>query len=199
MRLTDTDSLCVENMSIGRKLFRLFKFFNEYATIKKTMAGDGKPADKYLTCATRLMFALYWVFDNLGVLIKIKFIKSMDMAATLKKANTFWLLGLILTLIGAVKKLIELSAQAAKLRIDKANVGKDGGMDESAYKEAVATLKNNQKTSIFTIIKALGDTTTASQGLGYPKMILGFDFNDGVVGLGGFTSAALTCYQTYPK
>lgn len=39
---------------------------------------------------------------------------------------------------------------------------------------------------------------TASQALGLPKKVLGFDFNDGHVGMGGFLSAAITCYQTFP-
>ena len=66
--------MSLENMSIARKLFRLFKFCNELQTIIKTLKAEGKPVDKYLTVATRLAFAGYWVFDNLGVLIKIKFI-----------------------------------------------------------------------------------------------------------------------------
>ena len=35
-------------------------------------------------------------------------------------------------------------------------------MTEDAYKEAVAKFKASRLTNIFTIIKALGDTTTAS-------------------------------------
>lgn len=48
------------------------------------------------------------------------------------------------------------------------------------------------------MIKTLGDMVTASQALGLPKKVLGFDFNDGHVGMGGFLSAAITCYQTFP-
>jgi len=71
-------------------------------------------------------------------------------------------------------------------------------MTETEYKDACAKLRSTRLTTIINLIKAFGDITTASQGLGYPKRFLGFDFNDAVVGLGGFTSAALTCYQTYP-
>ena len=188
----------LENMSVGRKLFRLFKFFNEYLTIKKTLETEKNHTTKYLTSATRLAFLFYWIFDNLSVLIKIKFIGHLDFANTLKRANQFWLLGLILSIIGAVRNLLIMAKDAGKLKDAKAKVGQEGGMDENAYKEAVAKLKATRLTNIFTIIKALGDTTTASQGLGYPKMLLGFELNDAVVGLGGFTSAFLTCYQTYP-
>jgi len=39
---------------------------------------------------------------------------------------------------------------------------------------------------------------TASQGVGLPRKLFGFDFNDGHVGLGGLTSAVITCYQLFP-
>lgn len=188
-----------ENMSVARKLFRLFKFFNEYQTIKKTLAAGGDKTSMYLTCLTRLSFLMYWIFDNLGVLLKVKFISGLDMANVNKHANQFWLLGLVLSIAGAIRNLLRSAKDAAKLKKDKASVGQEGGLTEAAYKEAVAKFKATRLTNIFTIIKALGDTTTASQGLGYPKRFFGFDLNDGVVGLGGFTSAALTCYQTYPS
>ena len=49
------------------------------------------------------------------------------------------------------------------------------------------------------LLKTLGDMVTAGQALGIPKKLLGFDFNDGHVGLGGLTSAAITCYQLFPS
>lgn len=143
-------------MSIARKLFRLFKFFNEYATIKKTLGTDINAMDKYLTVLTRLAFLGYWVFDNLGVLIKVKFIKSMDMVSVLHKANTFWLLGLVLTIIGGVRSLMKLAVQGKELKL------KSKELDDATYKEKVAAIKASRKTAIFTLIKAFGDTTTAS-------------------------------------
>jgi hypothetical protein len=185
--------ILVEHMSISRKLFRLFKFFNEYATIQKTLKGDAAPADKYLAVLTRLAFFFYWVFDNLGVLIKVKFIKSLEMAPTLRRANSFWLLGLVLTIIGGIRSLLKLAVEGKELKL------KSKEMDEATYKEAANKIKASRKTAVLTLIKAFGDTTTASQGLGYPKQFLGVEFNDGIVGCGGFTSAAINCYQQYPK
>ena len=34
--------------------------------------------------------------------------------------------------------------------------------------------------------------------MGWPKQYLGMEFHDGMVGLGGFTSAAISCYNLYP-
>jgi hypothetical protein len=62
----------------------------------------------------------------------------------------------------------------------------------------MAACKAQRRTNILNVIKNLGDSITASQSLGYPTRFLGVNFNDGLVGVGGFTSAAITCYQTYP-
>ena len=80
-------------MAVARKLFRLAKWFNEYVTITKTLAGNTPNTDKYLTVATRLAFLLYWIFDNLGVLIKIKFINGKaSMTLVLRVVNVLNLL-----------------------------------------------------------------------------------------------------------
>jgi hypothetical protein len=34
--------------------------------------------------------------------------------------------------------------------------------------------------------------------LGWPKAYLGFEFNDGHIGIGGLASAVIGCYSTYP-
>ena len=63
----------VENMSVARKLFRLFKSFNEYVKIKNILKEETPALDKTLSVLARLGFLFYWIFDNLSVLIKVKF------------------------------------------------------------------------------------------------------------------------------
>ena len=58
--------------------------------------------------------------------------------------------------------------------------------------------KKKKFDNILNVIKNCGDGITASQSLGYPQRFVGVNFNDGLVGVGGFTSAAITCYQLYP-
>ena len=60
-----------ENMSIARKLFKLFRSFNEYITIRDFLKGDA-PLDNALPIAARLAYLFYWLFDNLAALIKIR-------------------------------------------------------------------------------------------------------------------------------
>ena len=61
------------NMALSRKLFRLFKSFNEYVTIKGYLKG-GAPLDNTLLILSRLAYLGFWFFDNLAALIQIKFI-----------------------------------------------------------------------------------------------------------------------------
>jgi hypothetical protein len=181
-------------MAVARKLFRLFKSFNEWIKIKEFLAGDLNKIDKYLSVATRLAFLLYWIFDNLSVLIKIKFIQGLDLASATKRACAFWLIGLVLGLIHAIRNLMQAAKEHTALLAQKSR----DGMDEAKFKEALAKIRAKRITNQLNLIKNVGDSVTASQGLGYPKKFLGFDFNDGLCGIGGFTSAFLTCYQTYP-
>ena len=83
-------------MSVARKLFRLFKSFNEWVKIKAFMKQDMPSFEKNLAILTRAAFLFYWLFDNLAVLCKVKFITSLDMKETARRASKFWLLGIVL-------------------------------------------------------------------------------------------------------
>lgn len=62
-------------MSVARKLFRLFKTFNEYVKVKGFLANKEMPQfDRVLSILARVAFGFYWIFDNLAVLTKVKFI-----------------------------------------------------------------------------------------------------------------------------
>ncbi len=134
-------------MAVARKLFRLFKSFNEWIKIKEFLAGDLPKFDKYLSVATRLAFLLYWIFDNLSVLIKIKFIQSMDLAKATKRANGFWLIGLLLGIFHAIRNLMAAAKEEATLFLQKSRVGQEGGMDEAKFKETLAKIKAKRVTN----------------------------------------------------
>ena len=133
-------------MSVSRKLFRLFKSFNEWIKIKEFLKQDLKPFDKYLSIATRVAFLLYWVFDNLSVLAKIKFFPSINVTTHTLMAFRFWLLGLILTIWQSVHNLISSKATANRLKLEKARIGLEGGMTDAKWKEESAKLKNYRNT-----------------------------------------------------
>lgn len=104
-------------MSNARKLFRLFKYFNEWVKAKQIMKDEKMPQfDKILSLATRLAFAFYWWFDNLVVGCKIKFFTSMDLKHVSLQASRFWCLGLILTIWGCIRNMMKFSKKDAELR-----------------------------------------------------------------------------------
>jgi hypothetical protein len=70
------------------------------------------------------------------------------------------------------------------------------GNDELKQKEK--EIQNKKFAAKLVIIKSLGDNITATQVLGWPKQFFNFEFHDGWVGAGGFTSAAISCYNAYP-
>jgi len=67
-----------------------------------------------------------------------------------------------------------------------------------ALNDKFAALNKKKFDNTLNLLKTLGDMVTASQAIGLPRKLFGFDFNDGQVGFGGFLSAVLTCYQLFP-
>ncbi len=65
-------------------------------------------------------------------------------------------------------------------------------------RDKFAALRKKKVENMLNLIKQLGDMVTASQAIGLPKQIFGFEFNDGQVGLGGLISALITSYQLFP-
>ena len=186
-------------MSVARKLFRLFKFFNEYVKMTQIAAGKLPQAEKNLQILARLAFAFYWIFDNLAVLIKVKFLTSFELKEMSRRASKCWLIGLWLSILVALINLYKASNKQSQLLLSKANQSKGDGAKDSAeqFESEMKQVKAAKATEVLNIIKCCGDSITASQALGYPNRFFGFNFSDGWVGAGGFTSAAITCYQTY--
>lgn len=181
-------------MSVARKLFRLFKSFNEYVKIKEFLKADSPQIEKVLNVLARLAFLFYWIFDNLAVLIKVKFIQNMDLKLTARRASKFWLLGIWLSIIEVLRQMALTNKHEAALRLTKAKVGTDKGISQEKYDELVQKHQAKKRANMLNLIKNLGDSITASQSLGYPKRFFNFDFSDAWVGCGGFTSAAITCH-----
>ena len=96
-------------MSTARKLFRLCKSFNEYVKIQTIRAGKLPEMEKTLQILARLAFLCYWFFDNLAVLIKVKFIDGWDLKAMARRASKCWLAGIWLSIIVAIFELYKAS------------------------------------------------------------------------------------------
>ena len=130
--------------------------------------------------------------------LKVKFLTGFDLPKMSRRASKCWLMGIWMSILVALIELYKASTKQSKLLLSKANAQSSDNKDANGeFEAAMKAVKAAKQTQVFNIIKALGDGVTASQSLKYPERFFGFNFSDGMVGASGFTSAALTCYQTY--
>lgn len=185
-------------MATARKLFRLFKTVNEYHKVIGLLSkSQDDEFDLYMNILSRVFFGAYWVFDNLAVLSAIKFLKQ-DKVKLTKSASWCWFLALLVGLVLYVRNLVYESNNAITLEKAIHNATAKDRQGEVVDKNKELGKVNQKKTDLWlNIIKTVGDMITASQGAGIPRKLLGIDFNDGAIGIGGFVSAAITEYQLY--
>ena len=89
----------IDGIRDARKLFRLFKSLMEYQKILQLQKQKQPEHKKILGILARLGFLFYWLFDNLSILAKIKYLEGVDKDKAAKRASYFWLLGLIFSII----------------------------------------------------------------------------------------------------
>lgn len=101
-------------MRDARKLFRLFKTVNEAKKIQDLLRQD-LTVDSILNIGVRGFFGVYWIFDNLNILSKIK-ILSYDSKTMSKWGASFWLLALLTNLVLLVKQLLSNIGKTNELK-----------------------------------------------------------------------------------
>lgn len=187
---------CAETTSDSRKIFRLGKSLNEYTKLKDILANskDADPLLKLFNFASRFAFLVYWLYDNLTILSKIKFIKG-DTAKNQKKSALFWSIGLLFGVLLELYKL-QKSVEQENLAIKAASSA--NGNVASPPHEIMKKIKADRNLIYINLAKNLGDLIPATNGIELPHRLLGHGFNEGLIAFGGFLSAALTCFQLYP-
>jgi hypothetical protein len=81
----------------------------------KDLWGQERTAENALNIAIRGFFLLYWLFDNLNILAKIKILNE-DPKRMGKIAATFWLLALLTNLLLLLKNLLANFAKGGELK-----------------------------------------------------------------------------------
>ena len=155
------------------------------------MKGD-MTIDNILNILVRLFFGVYWIFDNLNILSKIK-ILSYDSKKMGKMGATFWLLALLTNLVLLIKQFI---ANAEKI----GSMSKYGSTSENEVKEKSKELKGllaKKKGIVMNIVKVAGDIIPSGQASEVLPNVLGINANDSWCGMGGLVSALLSSYQLY--
>ena len=89
-----------------------------------------------LDIVSRLGFFFYWIFDNLTVLLKIKFFSFAEVKDIAKVAARFWLWGIVTGAIIAVRNLMRIKMKAA-IAVSEC---KKSGDDEAAKDKLKATM-----------------------------------------------------------
>ena len=102
-------------MRDARKLFRLFKTVNEIKKIKDLLSQDLN-LEGMLNMVIRGFFGLYWLFDNLNILSRIKVLSGPDPKRMAKIGSTFWLLALVTNLVLLVKNLLDNVSKSKDLK-----------------------------------------------------------------------------------
>mmetsp|Transcript_30100 Transcript_30100/g.22357 ORF Transcript_30100/g.22357 Transcript_30100/m.22357 type:complete len:149 (+) Transcript_30100:101-547(+) len=104
-----------EGMRDARKLFRLFKTLVEYQKVLNLLKQSGSDPKVILSILSRASFGCYWVFDNLSILSKIKFLENVDTKKASQRAARFWFFGLIFGIAVTFVQLYELLNEEKQL------------------------------------------------------------------------------------
>eukprot|EP00920_Eleutheroschizon_duboscqi_P026175 GHVT01064706.1.p1 GENE.GHVT01064706.1~~GHVT01064706.1.p1 ORF type:complete len:239 (+),score=8.63 GHVT01064706.1:1013-1729(+) len=184
--------------SDSRKVFRMGRFLDEYVRIRTIMASKTtEPSAKLLRCLSRLAFVGYWIMDSVTLLSKIQFIPG-DTAKAAKRSAVFWFAGLVLSLCYELYTIRRLFLrEMAVRRLLELTVNADSKDNELEADKQILSIRRERHTAYLGIVKNCSDMVTASSALGIPKRIFGLEFNDGVIGVGGFVAAFVTCCQLY--
>ena len=100
-------------MRDARKLFRLFKSIVEYQKIQQLANAKAPQHKKVLNILSRAGFFFYWIFDNLQILSKVKFLEGVDKEKAGKRAAFFWMLGLLFSIAVVIIEMLETAKAEA--------------------------------------------------------------------------------------
>ena len=151
-------------------------------------------ADNMLSIAIRVFFGVYWFFDNLNILSKIK-ILDFDSKKMAKWGATFWLLALLTNLILLIKQLAANLKKTGELQ--KIYYAASSENEAKERKKDMLSSVAKRQDIVLNIIKVGGDVIPAGQTAELFSSLFGFNANDTWCGLGGLVSAILTSYQLY--
>lgn len=154
-------------MRDARKLFRLFKSINEAKKIKDLL-NEERTLDNMLNILVRGFFLLYWFFDNLNILSKIK-ILSEDPKRMAKIGATFWLLALVTNLVLLFKNLASNFGKCAQLKqyfnfLSRVYFSSSSEGEIKEKKKEYQACLVKRSTIYLNIVKVLGDVIPAGQG-----------------------------------
>jgi hypothetical protein len=155
----------------------------------KNPPSDIDATEILLTVAARIAYGSFWLFDNLGILSKLKLLRKSQLTMTIA-AMLSWFVGLILTIIISLRKLIRLRGESARIRATLKSYPDRKPM----YETEIQKNKAQTRAAFLSIIKSIGDLFPSGIGSGL-TLLLPFQLHDGHAGIGGLVSALISCYE----
>jgi peroxin-11B len=157
----------------SRKIFRLFRSVQEIKTINDKIKDLLSKSDKFTVLCdifSRIGYLIHWIYDNFFILAHVKIINSQHLNYYSYIAHMGWLVGILWDLLKSLYELLIISIKEdfeKKSRIIQILIG---------------------------IVGKIGDLLPASTGVYLPEKVIGFQPNDGIVGLGGLISALIAMW-----
>jgi hypothetical protein len=166
----------------SRKVFKLFRTLQETKNILdkiKDLLWKKEKVPIVLDILSRLGFMIYWIFDNLVILNRLKLIQS-DNINTLSYWSHFgWVVAIFWSLLKNIYELISILKNSNYTKED--NLGNETKINRK--EEIINHLIN--------ILGNMGDMLPASSGIFLPEKLVGHPLSDGIAAFGGLISAII--------
>jgi len=148
-----------------------------------------------LNVLCRISFMIYWVFDNLFILTKVKFLTSFEKTHMQLRSAQFWMMGILFSLAIVAVNFSDIFRDQAEVMRKFASASSDQERKDANDKRK--QLDKKRKDNTLTAIKNCADLINATTGAKIPDM-LGFKFPEVANACGGLVSSTITMYTLYP-
>jgi len=139
---------------------------------------------------------IYWVFDNLFILTKVKFLTRFDKAHMQLRSAQFWMTGILFSLAIVAVNFMDLARDHSEVVRKFAAATSD--QEKKDANDRRKQLDKKKKDNTLTMIKNCADLINATTGAKIPDM-LGFKFPEIANACGGIVSSTITMYTLYPS
>ena len=204
-----------------RKILRLFKWLNEYDKLTTLLSSPSTPHStrQQLLVLSAVGMSAYWFFDNLTYLVKGGMLKDNPQYAKLSMLG--WNVGLTCSMIIDTQTLIDnlqrerdlraalglpptglLDVDALREGVKAGGVGVAGssssaeGSEDGRMRQELVGLYNVRLNLLLNFIKNGGDWLISANG-SWLDRVLGYQLNDGIVGIAGTVSGLATMTQIW--
>ncbi|OMJ81424.1 hypothetical protein SteCoe_18098 [Stentor coeruleus] len=176
---------------LSRQIFRLGKSLLEINNIRKLLKKDFLDSfTKTLSILMSISLCARWFFDNLSVLASYKIIDLNHRELT-KAATTSWVFALMINFLNILQEMMKSYAREAMLREN--SIGKTTRWVVNNLNE----LSKTRRMLRLEIAKNIGDMVIACNGALIPYRVLGKQFSEKWVGIGGVVSALISVYEIW--